>query len=260
MTKEIKKFTLIELLVSMGIFSILLVLSMQFFTSAQRMWTRAEENNNLFSNARLVMDFVATKIQTAYYVENMPFEINMVDQDKKGMIFASREKISSRNDDINTRFCCFRLKGNKLIYQIVSDNKSEDFFKLLPPFTEDNVNNDKEHIDNKKARNILWNFFKDDTKNWNKKEENYAILHDGVIDFSLKAYNLGSSSNQLLKEETSEVYQPPYLIEITLTLLSDEALKQYNLITDNSRKEEFKKSNQYTFKRSVFFSNQLIQI
>ena len=113
-----KYFTLIELLAAMGVFSVLLVLSMQFFTSAQKMWTAAESKNVLYGDARLIMDLISSKLQTTHYVENMPFELEIkADGTAEKIFFASREKLDYREKDLyNIRFLSFSFNS--------SDNKS----------------------------------------------------------------------------------------------------------------------------------------
>ena len=45
--KQIKRcFTLVELLVAMAVFSVMLLLMMQFFSGAQRIWVSTEQKNN----------------------------------------------------------------------------------------------------------------------------------------------------------------------------------------------------------------------
>ena len=70
-----RKFTLIELLVSMAVFSVLLVVCMRLFSGAQRLWLRSEQKTNAFADARVAMEFAASRIQGLYYTEYMPFYI-----------------------------------------------------------------------------------------------------------------------------------------------------------------------------------------
>lgn len=60
-------FTLLELLVSMGVFAILMFALMQFFTSAQSIWTRSNTRYDMYDNARLALNLMATDLQCLYY-------------------------------------------------------------------------------------------------------------------------------------------------------------------------------------------------
>ncbi len=45
-TRQKSKFTLVELIVAMAVFSILLLLMLQFFSGAQRIWNGMEKRND----------------------------------------------------------------------------------------------------------------------------------------------------------------------------------------------------------------------
>ena len=69
MRKNIVKnrFTLVELLVSLGVFSILLVIFMQFFSGMRLVWTNSERRNDLSTDVRIAMDMLSSLVSTAYY-------------------------------------------------------------------------------------------------------------------------------------------------------------------------------------------------
>ena len=60
-------FTLLELLISMGVFAILMLALMQFFTSAQSIWTRSNTRYDMYDNARLALNLMAADLQCLYY-------------------------------------------------------------------------------------------------------------------------------------------------------------------------------------------------
>ena len=62
-----KPFTLLELLVSMGVFAILMLSLMQFFTSAQSLWSRSNSKSDMFSDARIAMNIFSKAFSSAYY-------------------------------------------------------------------------------------------------------------------------------------------------------------------------------------------------
>ena len=68
--KQIKRcFTLVELLVAMAVFSVMLLLMMQFFSGAQRIWVSTEQKNNLYADARVAMDLISTFLQGTYFTQ-----------------------------------------------------------------------------------------------------------------------------------------------------------------------------------------------
>ncbi len=60
-------FTLLELLVSMGVFAVLMLALMQFFTSAQNIWSNSNSKTEMFDDARLALNIMATDLQCMYY-------------------------------------------------------------------------------------------------------------------------------------------------------------------------------------------------
>ncbi len=68
-------FTLIEMIVAMGVFSVLLVIMLSFFGSAQRAWSDSSAIGEVYENARIAMDLMARDIQSAYYEADTAGEI-----------------------------------------------------------------------------------------------------------------------------------------------------------------------------------------
>ena len=64
------RFTLVELLVSLGVFSILLILFMQFFSSMRLVWTNTEKKTLSHQDVRVAMDIVASVISNMYYTNS----------------------------------------------------------------------------------------------------------------------------------------------------------------------------------------------
>lgn len=250
-----KHFTLIELLAAMGVFSVLLVLSMQFFTSAQRMWTSAESKNVLYSDSRLIMDLISSKLQTTHYIENMPFELEINSNGVANkIIFASREKLDSREKDLyNIRFLSFSFENNNNIlrYQIISDNGDARFENMLPPYT-----NRSSISSNDLARTQIKNILSNNS--WNNEERNNMILLDSVLDFSIRAYN--PNNLQLVQLQNGVYTTPPYMFEISLTIMGKEAFNFWKKLPEDNdaakeRKNNYKLANSHTFKRNIYLSD-----
>ena len=62
-------FTLVEVIVSMAVFAILMLGLMQFFASAQNLWTSTGNRNISYDEARTAMNMLATDLMCAYYEE-----------------------------------------------------------------------------------------------------------------------------------------------------------------------------------------------
>lgn len=68
------KFTLIELVVAMGVFALLMLVLLSLFSSAQKAWTRLNQESEVFENAQIAMDLIGRELQCTYYeVNKTPF-------------------------------------------------------------------------------------------------------------------------------------------------------------------------------------------
>lgn len=140
---RICRFTLLELLVSMGVFAILMLALMQFFTSAQGIWSRSNSKSDIFSDARIAMNFFSQAFTSRYYnADDMnaktgtdpifwkylessgehAFAVLALDTDSKGVI--------SENDPYSpyrVKFFQFVKEDNvmKLKYAVASDRKED---------------------------------------------------------------------------------------------------------------------------------------
>lgn len=67
--RNIKKsfFTLLEVLVSMGVFTLLMLALMQFFSAAQGVWEKTGNRAELFDSAKTAMEMLANDLACAYY-------------------------------------------------------------------------------------------------------------------------------------------------------------------------------------------------
>ncbi len=61
------RFTLVELLVSLGVFSLLLIVFMQFFSGARLVWSNSEKRTQVYANVRIAMDMFSLLINSYYY-------------------------------------------------------------------------------------------------------------------------------------------------------------------------------------------------
>ncbi|MFA6293676.1 MAG: hypothetical protein WC637_17950 [Victivallales bacterium] len=67
-------FTLIELMAAMGVFAIIMLVMLTFFSSAQKAWTNCINRGQIYENARIAMDLIARDLQCAYYEKDkVPF-------------------------------------------------------------------------------------------------------------------------------------------------------------------------------------------
>ena len=240
MNRKIKRnrFTLVELLVSMAVFSILLLVSMQIFSNSQRLWLSSEQKNRTYADARSAMEFITSRIQTQAYSANIPFCIK-----KNGEMFfptampMNRKKADGEDrDKLSMRFIKFSWSGDDgiLRMQIYSDEgNTREFSKNLPPFPGSSAQEAVEKV-------------KDGLTS--QEEYNRIDLIENVCKFELIPYKMNEDTNKL--EEVSEITEPPYRLDIKLTVTdSKENYENWK----NSSDEE-KKDLEITFTRTVLLN------
>lgn len=66
-TGKILRFTLIELLMAMAVFTIIALIMMRFFSSAQQIYSKVSQRNSTFSDARIALDMMTRELQCALY-------------------------------------------------------------------------------------------------------------------------------------------------------------------------------------------------
>ena len=71
------RFTLIEIMVALAVFAVLMASLMQFFSSAQKIWTTSSSKTEMFENARLALDMITRDLQSTYYSDqHSPFYVD----------------------------------------------------------------------------------------------------------------------------------------------------------------------------------------
>lgn len=121
-------FTLVELLVAMTVFSILLLLMLQFFSGAQKMWTSTEKRNELYADARIAMDLMTSLIQSSVAIhDNIPF---VIPSSKDELYLVTKSPINLGGDAETLALVVFYLKNNNELYikRLVNTDPNFEFF------------------------------------------------------------------------------------------------------------------------------------
>ena len=277
---RIKKFTLIELLAAMAVFSIMLMISMRLFSGAQSLWLRSEQKTATFANARVAMEFIASRVQSCVYNEYYPFCIsNNTDHDK--FLFVSRMPLgnSMSNRLTSRRFFQFYLvdptdttnsDAGTLQLRVYSGREgtdSEKFRWIFPPYNDDN----RYFKYPGDAFNHVANALND-----NETDKDTVVdIVENVISFNLVCYNsvLNGSSWSLIKHDYASdgnnLKTPPYLIEVEIMMLDgEESFKRWQGFKDadgdSEEKKVLNKKNRdeifsefgYTFRRAILLGEE----
>ena len=239
MKKRTKSFfTLLELLVSMGVFAILMLALMQFFSSAQNIWTNSNTKTDMFDEARLAMNIIATDLQCLYY-EDMHSDQKAffaLDDPQTNLTIAG---ITGRT--AYTRLAFATLRPEKVRSDAIT-RITEVFYRLNPRnYTlEMRARSDRETYDasspydywctNLKGsviENLGDTAFNLLTKDLEQEEtpEDWTVLLSNVLDFKVLCRD--RSGNELKSSDllgTTPIARIPYLVEIHLTVMDPEVL------------------------------------
>ena len=236
---KISRFTLVELLVSMGVFSILLLVSMQVFSSSRRLWLESERQNRVYADVRSALEFITSRLQTQAYSKNMPFSIKSDRMYFPTAIPMNRKKGENERDKIAMRFVGFHVENGVLYMSIYSDEGNvKDFQKNMPPVAKTQTDISSEHL------------FEKATEEYNKIE-----LMDNVVKFELVPYTRAAEpKNAPVSKHSGELKYPPYRLDIKLTVAdSKESFDAWNT-GSSSEKADVENENCFNFTRSVLLN------
>lgn len=262
--KQIKRcFTLVELLVAMAVFSVMLLLMMQFFSGAQRIWVSTEQKNNLYADARVAMDLISTFLQGTYFTQGgsgktsdstetqgIPFIITAGDDDgiistpdaQYGKIYfptqTQMDLIENAGKVVFATFQRGRAKDgvdNELRMAILTDSTTDqeendfNFNLLFPPYSADNPTNYQNRTDVKKlVMAKLDNKIKEKLEDVDKDKilKKHIVLLDNVTSFKLipiKKGSIGETENDGGNLSEDNLEEIPFIIEIQLSLMDKKA-------------------------------------
>lgn len=231
-------------MVSMTVFSILLVLMMQFFSGAKTLWTANEKRSTVYIDASTAFDFMADLLQSTFCSFDTAgnnvtvFAIDKSASGKHKIYFNSNSHISLGGGPV--RYLSFQrgadANENILYLTVFHDNKgaNTDFPRCFWEFDFNGI---------------------DDARTFVKEKLNTVGSDSKIISRSvteLEFEPLDASGNPASETVT------PVAVRIKLSLMENEAKwtewKDMPESTENEKKlkKEFKNQNQYTFYRTVW--------
>lgn len=278
MKKLVKnRFTLVELLVSMAVFSILLVLMMQFFSGARTLWTANEKRAAIYADATVAMDLMSQLLQSTFYnsdggtpfaITGIPATDNTSTPRQSGTI--SDTNIDGWNSRIyfisnsplelskggSVRYLSFQRKTdssvtgvtrNVLELLVFSDSSAQNlhFDQCFHPFGLD-VAPDGKLV---QARTHLTNTVFADTTPLLAKERKIVLRNVTGLKFTPVDHK-----GQMIYG--ANCYDLPAGIEIELSLMENEqTIRDYQALTTAAERNDFRLKNEYTFRRTVWLGD-----
>ena len=285
MRKNIVKnrFTLVELLVSLGVFTILLILFMQFFSGMRLVWTNAEKRSNLSTDVRIAMDMLSSLVSTVYYSSaseftghagEFPFMIDQTSTRPGKMYFASKTTIDLPGTN-PIRFIGLQVPNvtenfgltatspykkdedgfYKLYLTVLSNDSSAGNGDVYPRFSPEFLNSSGNEQSAVAALSDL-------QTNLNGKlssASNARIeLLRNVVDFQIRAYD-----HKGALFTSTAVNCMPGQVEFQITVLSDEDFEKWITLkggttsgAETTASEKFREEKQITYTRRIYLGDQ----
>ena len=290
MNKVRKSFTLIELLVAMGLLALLVMLMLQLFSGTQRLWVASEKRSGIYADARAAMELMAELINAVQFSHGESLEtvtdtatnrkitrvkrdqnldsVFYLDNNTAGssvLIFAASTDRGLKHSGSRNYFISFQRKDDDLYMTYMSDtgcpntpagasgNSEDHLYSLFPPYGL--LTGCPNITSRNNARDALKSILAPVADN-----DYSQIIAQNVLEFDIKAYKIDKTTKKLVSCGTGAdvTKEPPYMLEITMTMLDDESYKKWSEITDTTKKQDFRQQHQRTFSRSVFIGNRWV--
>ena len=270
-----QRFTLAEILVAMVVFSILLVLMMQFFSGARTLWIANEKRSNLYADATVAMDLMSTLLQTSFYNQESgtPFAIRNVPKENEArsvtgwdskIYFISNSPLTLSKGG-SVRYLSFQRgsdaasgsapENNVLWLKVFSDSSAaglhfDQFFNPIGPEVAVN-NNPNDDLDEARTQLVT-------TLNNLAGDERKPILRNVT---GLKFTPIDHEGKKLESESSSDCNDLPAGIEIEISLMQNETMIQtWQSLSNDAAKNDFRTKNEQTFRRTVWLGERTYKI
>ena len=206
-------FTLLEVLVSMGVFSLLMLALMQFFSAAQGVWEKTGTRAEMFDSARIAMETLAADLSSAYYQNDFDAtQIQYFAYDESNLpgkvVFAAQLEDGSAE-------ICYSWENGNLYRKVLKENGDET---TASPF--------------KDVANPSWftRMQAEPGSGFRTWVGNVAVNGDAILEnilfFSLEVYDKsGTKLSKVPKTEGSYI-QIPYMVRIKMVVVSSDALEK----------------------------------
>ena len=272
-------FTLVELLVSLGVFSILLVLFMQFFSGMRLTWTNTEKRGDVSSDARIAMNMLSTLIGATYYSTaslysgaegQFPYQINTSTTQPGKMYFAVKTNMDLPGSN-PIRFIGVQLPNvaedfglssptpydrnnnpfNKLYLTVLSNDNSTNNGDAFPRFFPEFLNSSGSTQAASGALNDLRTNL--DLKLSSVSNHRIELMRN-VTDFKVRAYDYSGN----LITPAGDIFCVPAVIEIELSALKDDDFMTWLTMkggsptgSEGNDARDFRIQKQLTFMRRI---------
>ncbi len=228
-------FTLLEVLVSMGVFSLLMLALMQFFSAAQGVWERTGNKAELFESAKTTMDIIANDLTCAYYEvdHDSNYQFFSIDKDKPNEVVFAAQK-----EDGNAQIAYGWDSDTWKVYRY--EKKESDVFTAGTAIPSGNW-----FTRSGKTAWITDMTGPSGSPAW--KNESYCLA-ENVLDFSVTAYKR-KALNTPISVSASASDKFPDIVMVSMIILSNDAHEKLlnRLTNDAGIKAFFEGSSKFKY-------------
>ena len=271
-------FTLAEILVAMAVFSVLLVIIMQFFSGARTLWTANEKRAAMYTDASVALDLMANLLQGTYcttgpvagstpvQMENKTVFELVSNSGKDKLYFVTNSPMELAGGG-SVRYLSFQRGTDPAAVAGAADNVL--YLRIF---------GDKNYLlpnGQPLLANCFYEFVTPDSwpAGWSGPTA-LSTLADAreVVKYALDNIPLSNTnackpvlrnvtglSFKLLGgdgKETADKTTPPAGIEISLSLMPDETvIKTWQDMANGTEKDDFKLKNEVVFHRTVWLTD-----
>ena len=289
-------FTLAEILVAMVVFSILLMLMIQFFSGARTLWVANEKRSTIYADASIALDLMTELLHSTYFfiqedvnpkVNHTPFLIHHEESapdssDANHMIVFLSDSMRNLSSGGSLRYLCFQRgndpsssvgddNNNVLYLKVFGDAEGDAFASCMYPFVPYDGGGKGKHDGQLEGENGIRKFLYKRMKSTDftptasdlKSNRVKPILRNVV---GLKFTPIIVSGVERKKESGDykennfytgiKTNQTLVGIEIELSLMENE--RKIADWRDSNFNSDFKTQNEYTFRRTVWLGQRAL--
>ena len=250
--KRIQNFTIVEILVAMSVFAILMLIIMQIFGSLQTVWTTTSKRTQTSQNANVIMNMIATDLQSAYYNKD-------ADKNTSWCYYQTAQNMEGPSPKplwfITSRQKSAQTAGSSLVqtgYYLEKNEKDGVTLYALKNLTISN-------IAYKDASSDLYNFRTESApaggllgSSVTALNKNAVLIDDNIVSLTIIPHvkKTNPTSGNITFDKPDACTQLPTYVEIKLEMLDD----------DPSVRAAYKEANSDDQKRMIRTYTRVIEI
>ena len=252
-------FTLMEVIVAMAVFSIMMGLMLQMFHGAQKLWTSADNKNELYSDARVAMNLFASTLQSQHYdAGSSMFLFGTTNGKDDAMIFPVKMPVDYGSEEEVYYLSFLWDEASHTLYMRSFGEKDDktQYHRFFEPTGGDSTKVAQ------KAGQLRTNLGTYSASSFNKViggvlELSFKPIHANPGNGNPVTFYTAPNDNLNVRNSTIDTREiSPFAVQISMKMLSkrhyDEWTKLKNGSTETTAAQQFRQANVRQFDRIVY--------